>query len=416
MRARKVIPIAAVAVLAAIAIFLRRPLIEWFTGGVTKAQKSAAHHTGDVAYYTCSMHPSVRKPEPGKCPICAMDLTAVTHQTQESGTIFVDESRRATLGIQTSPVEKQALKLEIRAVGHVTYDETRLVDVTLKVRGWVTRLDVNTTGQAVTRGQRLLTLYSPELFAAQQEYLLALRQSEASGTLEHPKALAGAAAKKLLLLGLTDGHLEELRRRDAPIEALPILSPSSGYVIMKDVVEGAAFEPGQRLYRIAALDRIWIDAAIYEADLPYVSKGLAARVTLPYARGRDLIGKIAAVYPYLDAASRTGKVRIELPNRELALKPDMYADVAIEVDLGLRVAVPISAVVYTGTRRIVFLDSGEGQLQPQEVELGARAGDLVEIIRGVTEHQQIVTEGNFLIAAESRIRSTTFWENEHGTR
>lgn len=416
MNARKVFPIATVAVLAAALVVFHRPLIEWFTGEVTKTQKSAAHRTDDVAYYTCSMHPSVRQLEPGKCPICSMELTAVTRQTQESGAIFVDESRRAALGIQTSPVAKQPLKLEIRAVGRVTYDETRLVDVTLKVQGWVTRLDVNTTGQAVTRGQRLLTLYSPELFAAQQEYLLALRQSEASGAGEHTRALASASAKKLLLIGLTEGQLEELRRRDAPIEALPILSPSSGYVIMKDVVEGAAVEPGQRLYRIAALDRIWIDAAIYEADLPYVGKGLAARVTLPYARGRDLIGKVAAVYPYLDAASRTGKVRIELPNREFALKPDMYADVAIEVDLGSRVAVPVSAVVYTGTRRIVFLDIGDGQIRPQQVELGARAGHFVEITSGVTEHQRIVTEGNFLIAAESRIRSTTFWENEHGTK
>jgi Cu(I)/Ag(I) efflux system membrane fusion protein len=374
------------------------------------------HAGGDVAYYTCSMHPSVRQQEPGKCPICSMDLTGVTYDQQESGTIFVDESRRAVLGIKTSKVAKLPLKLGIRAVGRITYDETRLVDVTLKVKGWVAKLDVNATGQAVARGQRLLALYSPELFAAQNEYLLALRQSEGSGAPEHATTLAAASAKKLRLLGLTDAQLDEIKRRGTAIEELPIISPASGYVIAKDIVQGAAVEPGQRLYRIAALDQIWVEAAIYESDLPHVKKGQIARVALPYAKDRDVVGKVSTVYPYLDAASRTGKVRIELPNKDLALKPDMYADVAIDVELGPRLAVPVSAVVYTGTRRVVFLDLGGGQFRPQEVKLGARAGDLVEIASGLAEGQPVVTEGNFLIAAESRIRSTTFWEDEHGAK
>ncbi|HWU86733.1 MAG TPA: efflux RND transporter periplasmic adaptor subunit, partial [Kofleriaceae bacterium] len=374
------------------------------------------HASDEAAYYTCSMHPSVRQQAPGTCPICSMDLSAVTYDQQESGTVLVDESRRSVLGIKTSPAVKKPLALAIRAVGRVTYDETRLVDVTLKVKGWVARLDVNATGQAVARGQRLLALYSPELFAAQQEYLLALRQSEGSGAPGHAMSLADASAKKLRLLGLTDAQLDELRRRGAPIEELPIASPASGYVIAKDIVEGAAVEPGQRLYRIAALDQIWVEAAIYEADLPHVKKGQAARVTLPYAKDRDVLGKVATVYPYLDAASRTGKVRIELPNKDLALKPDMYADVEIDVDLGPRLAIPVSAVVYTGTRRLVFLDLGGGRFRPQEVRLGARAGDLVEIVSGLGEGQAVVTEGNFLIAAESRIRSTTFWEDDHGAK
>jgi Cu(I)/Ag(I) efflux system membrane fusion protein len=386
------------------------------TSGAATSHEGHGHAGDDVAYYTCSMHPSVRQHEPGKCPICSMDLTGVTYDQQESGTIFVDQSRRAVLGIKTSKVERQPLKLGIRAVGRVTYDETRLVDITLKVKGWVAKLDVNATGQAVARGQRLLALYSPELFAAQQEYLLAVRQSEASGALEHATMLATASAKKLQLLGLTDVQLSEIRRRGAPIEELPIVSPAGGYVIVKDIVEGAAVEPGQRLYRIAALDQIWVEAAIYESDLPHVKKGQAVRVTLPYTKDRDVVGKVSTVYPYLDAASRTGKVRIELPNKDLALKPDMYADIAIDVELGPRLAVPVSAVVYTGTRRIVFLDIGDGQFRPQEVELGARAGDLVEIARGLGEGQTVVTEGNFLIAAESRIRSTTFWEDEHGAK
>lgn len=386
------------------------------TSGAALSHEGHGHEGGDVSYYTCPMHPSVRQHDPGKCPICGMDLAGVTYEQQESGTIFVDESRRSVLGIKTSRVEMKPMKLAIRAVGRVTYDETRLQDVTLKVKGWVVHLDVNATGQAVARGQRLLTLYSPELFAAQQEYLLAIKQGEGSGAGEHMASLAAASAKKLQLLGLMKGQLDEIRRRGAPIEELPIVSPASGFVIAKDIVEGAAVEPGQRLYRIAALDQVWVEAAIYESDLQYVKKGQAARVTLSYANAREVTGKVATVYPYLDAASRTGKVRIELPNKDLTLKPDMYTDVAIDLDLGTRLAVPVSAVVYTGPRRLVFLDLGGGKFRPQEVKLGARAADIVEVTSGLTAGQPVVTEGNFLIAAESRIRSTQFWEDEHGAK
>ncbi|MGE0396520.1 MAG: efflux RND transporter periplasmic adaptor subunit [Kofleriaceae bacterium] len=337
-----------------------------------------------------------------------MDLISVTFDQQETGTIMVDEGRKSILGIRTSKAETRPMAVSIRAVGKLAYDETRMHDVTLKVKGWVARLDVNATGQAVARGQRLMTLYSPEVFAAQQEYLLAR-----TGATEHA-TLAAAAEKKLRLLGVTDKQIEELRTRGTPIEELPILSPASGYVIEKEVVAGAAVEAGQRLYRIAALDRIWVEAAIYESDLPLVKKGMSAKVSLPYATDREIEGKVAVVYPYLNAMTRTGKVRIELSNKDLALKPDMFADVTLAVALGTRLAVPVSAVVYTGPRRIVFLDLGKGQYRPQEVTLGARAGDFVEVTKGLVEGQSVVTEGNFLIAAESRIRSTTYWEDERG--
>lgn len=384
---------------------------QWATAPTLDTPLSHAghgHEAGDTAYYTCSMHPSVRQGAPGKCPICGMDLISVTFDQQETGTIMVDEGRKSILGIRTSKAETRPMAVSIRAVGKLAYDETRMHDVTLKVKGWVARLDVNATGQAVARGQRLMTLYSPEVFAAQQEYLLAR-----TGATEHA-TLAAAAEKKLRLLGVTDKQIEELRTRGTPIEELPILSPASGYVIEKEVVAGAAVEAGQRLYRIAALDRIWVEAAIYESDLPLVKKGMSAKVSLPYATDREIEGKVAVVYPYLNAMTRTGKVRIELSNKDLALKPDMFADVTLAVALGTRLAVPVSAVVYTGPRRIVFLDLGKGQYRPQEVTLGARAGDFVEVTKGLVEGQSVVTEGNFLIAAESRIRSTTYWEDERG--
>jgi membrane fusion protein, copper/silver efflux system len=325
----------------------------------------------------------------------------------------VDEARRQRVGVKSAQVGRSPMSIAVRAVGRLTYDETRLKDVTLKVKGWVARQRVNATGQPVRKGETLLWLYSPELFAAQQEYLLALDSQKSAGGADRSDYLVKAADKKLRLWGMSAGQLAALARRGEPMEEVPIASPASGFVIEKDVVEGAAVEPGQRLYRIASLDRVWVEAQVYELDLSQVRVGQKALVTLPYQPGDALEGTVAYVYPYLDPTSRTGRVRIELPNRELAFKPDMYANVEIRIDLGPRLQIPVDAVVYTGPRRLVFLDLGEGRFRPQEVRLGVRSGEAIEVVSGLRPGDVIVTSGNFLIAAESRLRSAAaFWSEE----
>ncbi len=381
--------------------------VEWQTTFAAATAGPISHeghgHAGtDVAYYTCAMHPSVEEKKPGTCPICSMTLTPVTWDENESGVVRVNQERRQQIGLKTARVVRAPMEVSIRAVGRLTYDETRLKDVTLKVNGWIAKLKVNATGQPVKKGQTLFTLYSPDLYSAQQEYLLAL-DSQAAGRSDY---LVKAAEQKLRLWDLSPAQIAAIAKRRAPLEELPIASPASGYVIEKDVVEGAAIMPGQRLYRIAALDRVWIEAQVYEMDLPHVKKGQAARVSLPYQAGGEAIaGSVAFVYPYLDPMTRTGRVRIELPNKDLAFKPDMYANVELVVDLGPRIQVPIDAVVYTGPRRLVFVDMGEDRLRPQEVTLGARNANHVEITSGLSDGQTVVTAATFLVAAESRIRS-----------
>jgi Cu(I)/Ag(I) efflux system membrane fusion protein len=383
--------------------------IAWQPAGVTAtgamSHEGHGHEGDDVAFYTCSMHPSVEKKEPGQCPICSMELAPVTYEETESGVVRVDQARRQRIGLKTAKVSRAPMVIPIRAVGRLTYDETRLKDVTLKVKGWIAKLRVSATGQPVKKGETLLTLYSPDLYAAQQEYLLALESQRGTGAAGRSDYLVKAAEKKLALWDLSPAQIAAIAKRGEPIEELPIHAPSSGFVIEKDVVEGAAVEPGQRLYRIAALDKVWIEAQVYEMDLSRVKKGQLAKVSLPYQAGETLEGKVAYVYPYLDAASRTGRVRIELANKDLAFKPDMYANVELSVDLGPRLQVPIDSVVYTGPRRLVFVDVGEDRIRPQEVTLGARNAEMVEVTSGLTEGQMIVTSANFLIAAESRIRS-----------
>ncbi len=369
-----------------------------------------AAHAGDIAHYTCSMHPSVEQEGPGTCPICSMNLTPVSREEFETGVIRIDAARRQEIGVRTKVVEARPVTVTIRTVATVTYDETRLYEVSLKNRGWIERLFVEETGQPVRRGQTLFNLYSPELLSAQEELLTAVasqaraRQSEAPDRADY---LVDAARRRLSLWDLSDAQIEEVIRTGKPVENLPIPSPASGFVVEKNVVEGAAVEPGQTLYRIADLSTLWLQAEVYESELPLVEVGQEAEVTFPYLPGRRLRARVDYIYPYLERGSRTGTVRFELPNPGLELKPDMYADVVLEASRGDRVVVPEEAVVYAGPRRLVFLDLGEGRLQPRTVELGVKSGDSYEVLEGLAAGDIVVTSGNFLVAAESRLKSAT---------
>ncbi len=365
----------------------------------------------DIAYYTCSMHPSVHAHEPGTCPVCSMDLTPVTKADEQSGVVQLDDARRNAIGVHTEKAAKAPMTLDIRAVGKLTYDETRLTDVVLKISGYVSGLRVAATGQSVQKGETLFQIYSPELFAAQQDYLLARSSRDALGNAGHADDLVRAAETKLSLLGLTRDQIDAVAKSGKPIEKLGFAAPASGYVIEKNVVEGASIKAGDRVFRLAGLDRVWVEADVFEADLARIAKGQKASIALSYIPDRTFEGTVTFVYPYLDPNARTGRVRLELANNGLELKPDMYATVMFHVALGDRLQVPKSALIYTGPRRIVIVDIGGGRLAPREVKIGAQSGERAEVISGLNDGDAVVTAGNFLIAAESRIRSSgTFWK------
>lgn len=367
-------------------------------------------HGGDVAYYTCSMHPSVKSQTEGACPICSMDLTPVTQEEVQTGVVRVDAQRRQEIGVRTAPVVARRVETTIRAVGTVTYDETRLSAVSLKYEGWIERLYVEETGQPVRRGEPLLALYSPALLSAQEELLTALASQRAARETELPERadyLVAASRRRLSLWDLSVRQIDEIARTGQPVKSVPVFSPVSGFVVEKNIVEGQAVEPGETLYRIAGLDRVWIDAEVYESELPLVRVGQAVEVTFPYLPGKSFSGRVGYIYPYLEGGTRTGKVRVELPNPGLELKPEMYANVVFRVEGGQRVVVPEEAVIYAGPRRLVFVDLGEGRLEPREIEVGLRVGDAYEVLSGLREGEVVVTSGNFLIAAESRLKSAT---------
>lgn len=311
--------------------------------------------------------------------------------------VRVAPERLQKIGVRFAEVERARVERTIRALGRVTWDETKLVDVTLKVPGFVRELRADALGARVTKGERLFSVYSPELYAAQTEYLAA----RASGD----EALARAARARLRLWDVAAPDVSALEKRGTPLESLPVRAPASGVLVEKNVVEGGAFEAGAKLFRIAPLDVVWIEAQVYGSDLPLVAVGQRATLRSPYLPGRELDAKVAYVLPSLASDSRTASVRLELANPDLALRPEMLVDVELRADLGERVVVPASAVVVSGERRVVFVDRGEGVLEPRAVETGVTSDERVEVVRGLEPGERVVASGNFLIAAESRVQS-----------
>ena len=324
------------------------------------------------------------------------------------GEFRMDPGRLQQVGVRLAKVERKQLETRVRAAGLVVAEETTLSDVALRVKGWVGDVEADAVGNPVERGQVLFRVYSPELYGAQEELLQALRSAEraqAAGAEGRADYLVRAARNRLRLFGLAPADLAAIEKRGEPLEHLPIRSPVTGYVIEKNISQGSAFEPGARLYRIAPLSRVWIEAEVYELELSSVAPGQRALAQLPSLPGRSFEAKVAYVIPTLDPATRTARVRLELPNPELELRPGMQANVQIFTDRGERLVVPQSALLHAGERTFVFRALGDGRFRPQQVEVGMRSGEEMEVLSGLDAGDEIVASGTFLIASESRLRA-----------
>lgn len=360
---------------------------------------ASATPTG-ISHYTCSMHPSVKSATPGTCPICGMDLVPVTKKEIKSGSISMDARRRQLIGVTTGLAREKQLIQVIRAAGRVNFDESHLTDITLKFNGWIGKLYADFVGAPVKKGQPLFTVYSPELLSAQQEYLETLRRRK-----NKQDTLLRASRQRLSLWDITPAQIRQLEKRGTAIEYLPIISPANGTVVEKTIVAGSAVKVGQKLLRIADLSTVWVEGEIYEFEIPLVKVGMEAKIVLPDQPGKNLQGKVKYIYPYLQGDTRTAKIRVELDNRDGVLKPDMYTHLHLKVDLGKRLVVPESAVLYAGDSRVVFLDLGNGRLQPRKIKTGVRNAEDIEVLEGLQPGDKVVTSGNFLIAAESKLKA-----------
>jgi Cu(I)/Ag(I) efflux system membrane fusion protein len=325
--------------------------------------------------------------------------------------VHLTAAQERALGVIYTTVRRGTLTRTIRTVGTVAAPEPQIADVTPKIDGFAENLSVSYTGQAVRQGQPLLTIYSPMLVAAQQELLTARRlatqvDSAAGETWTNAQATLVAARRRLAYWDITPQQIEEVERSGEITKTLTLVSPVNGIVLEKNVLEGQQVMPGMRLYRIADLSSVWAEGDVFEQDLQFVRVGSQAHIEVAAYPGEHLMGRVSFVYPTVDPDSRTNRVRVTVPNPGLRLKPGMYATIYFDVERTNVIAVPSEAVVVTGQRNLVFVRDSEGVLTPAEVVLGARAGDQVEILGGLTEGLTIVAAANFLVDAESRLAST----------
>ena len=400
---------------------------QWQVTPATKGIKfvsseGGATGSGEVDYYTCTMHPSVKQKKPGKCPICAMDLVPIYKEgnapqtdagDKQVRTVNVPLYQQQLIGVQRDTVKLQNVAKTMRTVGHVDYNETRVATINLKFSGWIEKLNVDYTGQFVNKGQPLFEIYSPELVATQEEYLQTLRSispksavtalSDGNDTYEE-NTLLKSARDRLLLWGISEKQIHEIETTGAPKLTLTFYSPITGYVVEKNALEGRKAKEGMDLYTIADLSTVWVYADIYEYELPFIKIGQTAEISLAYDPNVNYAGKVDYIYPTLEAKTRTAKIRLVFPNPELKLKPDMYADVKIKVEQGAQLTVPETAVLNTGTRQLVFVDRGSGRFEPREIKLGTKVDRHYVVFGGLEEGEVIVKSGNFLIDAEAHVQ------------
>lgn len=433
-------------------------------GAWTACRRGVEHarpeHAEAATQYHCPMHPTYVSDKPGNCPICGMKLVPIEspspsaapsparkvayyrspmdpavrsaaaqkdsmgmdfvpvyedeiHDSAVAGRAVVSLSpdRQRTLGLRSEPVRDVSLEREIRTVGRVAADERRLHHVHTKYEAYIEHLHVDYVGKFVSKGQPLASLYSPELMATQQEYLLAWRARQQLASSAIPSVARGgvdlleAARRRLLLWDIRPADIARLERTGEVQRTLDLYSPASGYVTAKMAQHGMRVTPADTLFDIADLSHLWVMADVYESDLPAVRVGMAAQLSLSYLPGRTWRGAVTYIAPTVEEKTRTIKVRVEVDNEDGALKPEMFADVVLKTALGRGLVAPESAFLKTGERTLVFVDHGDGRLEPREVQTGAKVAEGVQVLRGLDEGERVVTAANFLLDSESSLKA-----------
>lgn len=319
--------------------------------------------------------------------------------------------RQQLIGVASEPIQYRPLEKVIRTVGRVEVDEIRISEVRTKVSGWVQKVFVNYTWQHVNTGEPLFSIYSPELVTTQREYLLALKGKDYLGNNAFPEVSSGANSllestrERLLLWDITETQIRELERTRQVKRDLIIFSPATGHVASKEVFPNKYITPETRLYTIVDHTWVWVHADIYEYEIPFVEVGQKATMVVDAYPGKVFTGKVTYIWPHLEHETRTLKVRMEFPNPDLKLKPEMYAHVEIRVPLGQKLSLPESAVLDSGSRQLVFIDKGDGYFEPRDIKLGAHVDPYYEVISGLKEGERVLKSASFLIDSESQLKA-----------
>jgi Cu(I)/Ag(I) efflux system membrane fusion protein len=413
--------------------------IAYATGAFAKLPSEGARAEHRQLYY-CPMHPSVVRDHPGECPICGMTLVPKSEGPATPGgpvsvpglaPVELTQERIQLIGMRTAKVERAALGDALRTVGVIAPNERGLAEISVRFSGWVQQLAVAETGRRVKRGEILATVYSPEVLRAEQEYVTArgweAKNGGATGgatggpggaALEHHAAMepggvtagiAEDARRRLELLGIAGPEIDAVAARGKAADSVPIRSPVEGYVTVRNVVPGAAIQPGAPLFEVADLSRVWLLADVFEQDASRLRLGQKASLELAAYPGERFAGRVQFIYPTVNAATRTLRVRLEFANRAgpggVKLRPGMYGSVALDLPAASGLVIPSEALVDTGEHQYAFVSRDNGRFEPRLLRVGARSGDRVRVVEGLAEGETVVTTGNFLLDSESRLRA-----------
>ncbi len=405
-----------------------------FMGGYVykaiKGSASADKNGRKVLYWVDPMHPAYKSDKPGTAPDCGMKLEPVyAHggggtmasarepanagdlSAMPVGTVQITPEKQQLIGVKYGQVERSGGSRTIRAVGKVAFDETRIQHIHTKVEGWIDQVFVDYTGQLVSKGQALMTVYSPDMLASQLELLLAAKATDTMknnplpAAFDQSESLLRASRRRLELWDLSEAQINQVLKTGQPIKNVTLYSPITGYVTDRKAFPQLKVMPDTDLYTIVDLSRVWIMADVFEYEAPNIYMGETASVALQALPGRTFNARINYIQPQVDPMTRTLKVRLDMDNPGLMLKPDMYADVEFRVNIPSRLTAPADAVLDAGERKTVFVDRGNGYFEPKQVKTGERNGDRIQILSGLNGDERVVTSGNFLIDSESQMKA-----------
>ncbi len=391
--------------------------------------KQDGHAAHEEARYYCPMHPQIRSPEPGECPICHMNLEPIPQERRNSPAtssaqaaspsapspsnvtpVTVSEEKQRAVGLATSVVESATVGDRLRVPGVISAPETGLAQARVRAPGFVEQVAVRQTGVRVTRGQPLAFIYSPEIYRAQEEFLAATRWSGAAsgdGTAPTGAAdIAAAARRALELLGLSTTDIEEITRTGRPIRAVAVRAPASGYVTRFNAVLGSRAEPEMVLYEIADLSSVWVVASVHERDLNAMRVGMTARFTTTNTSAEPLSGRVDLIEPLLEESTRTTRVRLVVPNRDGRLRPGQFGEVEFELPASAGLFVPRDAVIRTGEHEYVYVATSAERFEPRVVQTGHSREGRVQVLSGVAGGDRVVTRGSFMLDSESRLQAS----------
>ncbi len=377
-----------------------------------------------VLQYTCSMHPFIIKDKPGTCPICGMELikkidaaaggsAQTAEQKQQAdmlGHVSLSPTQRVMANVATIPVKQSTLSKEINAVGIVQYDQSRQAKVTAWIAGRIDQLHVNSVGAFVSKDKPVAEIYSPDLLATQQEYLLAVRSrdqlksSSIASIAQNGEGLVASAKQRLMLFGVKESQIAELEKAGKPNIRLPIYTPLSGIVIEKLVQQGQYVNTGEVLFNIADLSKVWVEIDVFENEVPYVRVGQRVEIRSSADHTVASHGVISFVYPFHDPKTHTVKARVEMANPGYKLKPDMFVNAIIRIPLVKGIVIPVTAVIDTGKRQVVWVETSPGMFEPRDVQVGERVDDKVQILSGLKSGDKVAVSGGYLIDSESQLK------------